>query len=112
MGVKGAAIATLIARIIEVVFTLILVYAGRYAPAAKLKEMFSWSADFIKRFFRTTIPVILNESIWALGVSIYSMVYGRMGTDAVAAVNISGTVQNIAMVLFFGISNNLFIKSA
>jgi putative MATE family efflux protein len=105
MGVEGAALATLIARVIEVVLMVVCVYAGKHVPAAGLKEMIDLTKDFVKRFFRTTIPVILNESIWALGVSIYSVIYGRIGTQAVAAVNISGTVQNIAMVLFFGISN-------
>ena len=109
MGVEGAALATLIARIIEAVLMLVLVYAGKYAPAARWKEMADLSKDFVKRFFKTTIPVILNETIWSLGVSIYSIVYGQIGTEAVAAVNISGTVTNIAMVLFFGMSNSAAI---
>ncbi len=105
MGIEGAALATLIARVVEAALMLIFVYAGKYAPAAHLKEMLDLSKEFVKRFYKTAIPVILNESIWALGVSIYSIIYGHIGTQAVAAVNISGTVTNIAMVLFQGTCN-------
>jgi putative MATE family efflux protein len=105
MGIEGAALATLIARVFEMLLMVAFVYAGKYVPAARIKEMLDISRDFVVRFFRTSIPVILNESIWSLGVSMYSVIYGRIGTDAVAAVNISGTVINISMVLFQGMSN-------
>lgn len=105
MGVEGAALATLIARVVETALLLIFVYAGKYVPAARIREMLDFSREFIVQFFRTAVPVILNESIWALGVSIYSVIYGQIGTNAVAAVNISGTVINLAMVLFQGMSN-------
>ncbi|HHT64688.1 MAG: MATE family efflux transporter [Caldicoprobacterales bacterium] len=105
LGVEGAALATLIARVVETALMLIIVYTGKYVPAARIRELLDVSREFTVRFFRTAVPVILNESIWALGVSIYSIVYGRIGTSAVAAVNISGTVTNLAMVLFQGMSN-------
>ncbi|HHY82505.1 MAG TPA: MATE family efflux transporter [Clostridiales bacterium] len=105
MGIEGAALATLIARILETGMMLFFVYIGKYVPAARLREMLDLSRDFIASFFRTSAPVILNETFWAMGVSIYSVIYGQIGTNAVAAVNISGTVINIAMVLFQGMAN-------
>ena len=105
MGVEGAALATLIARVLEMALMVIFVYAGKYVPAARIRELFDLSRNFVARFFRTATPVILNESIWSLGVSIYSVIYGRIGTNAVAAVNISGSVINLAMVLFQAMSN-------
>jgi len=105
MGIDGAALATLIARILETGLMLLIVYAGKHTPAARISEMLDLSRDFVVRFFRTSVPVILNETIWSLGVSIYSVIYGRIGTSAVAAVNISGTVTNLAMVLFQGMAN-------
>ena len=105
LGVKGAAIATVIARVLETVLMLVFVYAKKHVPAASINEMMDLSMEFVKNFFKTTIPVILNESLWALGMTVYAVVYGRIGTGAVAAVNISGTVEKIAMVFFFGISN-------
>lgn len=49
-------------------------------------------------------PVIANEFMWGLGVTIYSLVYGRMGDGAVAAITITQTVEQIAVVIFQGIS--------
>ena len=105
MGVEGAAIATVISRLIEMLLMLAIVYGRRLVPAASLKEMTAQTGAFVKRFYRTTFPVILNESLWSLGVTVYAFVYGRIGPGAVAAVNISGTAERLAMVLFFGMAN-------
>jgi putative MATE family efflux protein len=105
LEVRGAAIATVIARIIEMTLILYVTYKHNYAIAAKINEMIDLSISFVKNFFKVTIPVILNESIWALGVTLYSFVYARMGTNVIASINISGTIENIAWVIFMGIGN-------
>ena len=105
MGTNGSATATLIARIIEMALILYAVYRTDNVIAAKLSEMIDLSADFIKSFFKITIPVILNESIWSLGVTMYAIVYARMGTEVIASTNISSTVERIAWVIFMGLGN-------
>lgn len=105
MGVRGAAAATIVARLIELVLILVIVYVKKYAVAASLKEMTNLSLNFIKNFFKVTVPVILNESMWALGVTMYAIVYARMGTEAIASTNISGTIERIIWVLFMGFGN-------
>lgn len=104
LGVVGAAIATLIARIVEVILILGVVYLGRTPLACHIREMFGHSREFLSQFFRTAAPVICNEFIWGLGTTIYSMAYGRMGDEAVAAITIATTIQDIAVVLFQGLS--------
>lgn len=104
LGVVGAAIATLIARVVEVTLIILVVYLGKTPLACRLKEMFGYTKEFFRQFFRTATPVICNEFVWGLGVTIYSMAYGRMGDDAVAAITIATTIQDIAVVLFQGLS--------
>jgi len=104
MGVAGAALATLIARVAEVVLILGVVYLGRTPLACGLRELFGWSGAFLKKFLVTALPVIVNEFIWGLGTTIYSMAYGRMGDDAVAAITIATTIQDLVVVLFQGLS--------
>lgn len=104
MGVVGAAIATLIARIVETISIVTMVYVTKSPIAARLKEMVGYSRDFLFQFARMTAPVIANEFIWGLGVTIYSLVYGRMGDEAVAAITIATTIQDIVVVLFQGLS--------
>lgn len=104
MGVVGAALATLIARIVEMTLILCVVYLGKTPLACRIGELFGYSKDFLVQFFKTALPVICNEFIWGLGVTIYSMAYGRMGDDAVAAITIATTIQDIVVVLFQGLS--------
>jgi Na+-driven multidrug efflux pump len=73
--------------------------------AGKISEMFDISLDFVKKFFNTALPVILNEGLWSLGITMYSAAYARIGTGAVAAVQISNTIQNLFMTIFFGLGN-------
>ncbi|OPJ59192.1 MATE family efflux transporter [Clostridium oryzae] len=105
-GVKGSAIATLIARCLEMILMISVVYIKRYPLASTLRELLDLSSYFVKRFFRVSIPVILNESIWALGITVYAAVYAHMGTKVIASTNIVGLIEKIAMVIFYGLGNS------
>lgn len=105
LGVRGAAIATVIARLVEAISILSVVYIDKGAAAAKIKELIDFDKEFIKRYFVTVSPVIANEFIWGLGVTMYSLVYGRMGDEAVASITITQNVEQICVVLFQGLSS-------
>lgn len=105
IGVYGSAIATLIARILEFSMMIFTVYKFKFPIAATFKELFDLSFDFIKSFFKVAVPVILNESVWALGVTVYSIIYAHMGTSVIAATNIVSTIDRLSMVIFFGFGN-------
>lgn len=105
MGVLGAALATVIARVIEAGLLIIYVYAGKGVLAASLRDLTDVTYDFVKRSYRTIFPVILNDICWGLGTVVYLAVYGRMGTQAVAAIQICNTVNNLFLVGIFGMSN-------
>lgn len=106
LGVEGAAIATLIARVIEAIVLLFIVYRTKGVFAAGLKELIDLNKDFAKRSYGIILPVLLNDVFWAMGSLIYSIVYGRMGTEATASVQICNTVSNMFMVVAFGLSNS------
>ncbi len=102
LGVRGAAIATVTARLME----LIVVLAGisRYKSLffAPLREAFKLPAGFLGGYFRTSLPVFFNESLWGVGVTIYSTVIVRLGSGPAAAHSIVGTVENMLFALVFG----------
>ena len=104
MGVAGAAVATLSARICEMIVLLLIIYLRKSPVAAKLSEMFGYSKEFLKKYAVTVTPVICNEFMWGLGVTMYSLAYGRMGDSAVAAITIAQTIQDLLLVLFQGLS--------
>jgi putative MATE family efflux protein len=102
LGVEGAAIATLISRFIEAAIILAVVYYKKFVPASSFFELFSFDLKFVKKTLKITVPVLLNECIWSLGISMYSVIYGHMGTNIAAAANITGTVERMAWILIFG----------
>lgn len=105
LGVKGAALATVIARIVELVILIIYVYKSKSILAINLSDLLDLNRKFVNRVFRTSTHVVLNEACWGIGTIVYSMVYGRIGTKAMASVQICTTIQNIFMVITFGISS-------
>lgn len=104
LGVQGAAIATVIARLVECISILAVVYISKGPAAAKIKELVTFDKEFVKKYFVTVSPVIANEFMWGLGVTMYSLVYGRMGDEAVAAITITQNVEQICVVIFQGLS--------
>ncbi len=106
LGVKGAAIATTIARLVELLLITTIIYSRNGVLAAKIKEIIHIDKAFYKKVLITISPVILNEFFWALGMTLYSVAYAKINKDAVAAVEISNTVKNIFMVAAFGLANS------
>ncbi len=106
LGIKGAAYGTLIARSVEIALILYFIYSNNKNPlAGSIKDMTDWTGDFVKKYFKTAYPVILNEAFWSLGTVLYSIAYAKIGTEAAAAVQILNTVQNIFMVMTRGLAN-------
>lgn len=106
LGVKGAAYGTLIARMVEVVLILYAVYSSHGPLAGNFSELSSWDKNYVKKYFKTAYPVILNETFWSLGNVMYSIAYAKIGTEATAAVQITSTVQNIFLVFSRGLANS------
>lgn len=105
MGVEGAATATVISRTLECVILLTVIYVKKEVPAGRLYELFDLSKVFIKKYFTTVYPVIVNELIWAYGVTMYDLVYGRMGEAVTASMGITKTVEQVGFFLIFSLGN-------
>lgn len=104
MGVAGAALATMIARLIEMIYIIGYVYMSQNIISSKLKEMFCFDEAFIKVYMKTSWPVILNELVYSIGLAAYSVAYSRIGTNAVATMQIANTLNNMFVVLLVGMA--------
>mgnify|MGYP002541376731 CR=1 FL=1 len=105
LGVEGAALATTITRLIELIVVTTVLYTRFSMISIRLKDFGrALHMGFIKPFMRAVTPVILNESAWGIGVAMYSIVFSHMGTNVVAAMNINNVFDNLFRALFFGIS--------
>ncbi|GHV62503.1 MATE family efflux transporter [Spirochaetia bacterium] len=109
MGVAGAAIATAVARFVEVFALLVISYRRKYAIAGSLRELTGFNVFYLRRFFSIALPVIINEIIWSAGVITQNIIFARTGTDAIAAFNITGTVSQLTWVLFIGLGNGVSV---
>lgn len=105
MGVKGAALGTLIARIVEIGLILYVIYSTKGPLAATFEELIDWSKGFVNKYIITIAPVILNEGFWSLGQIMYTIAFAKIGQEATAAVQLTTTIQNIFFVLVRGLAN-------
>jgi putative MATE family efflux protein len=105
LGIQGAALAAVIARALECVTLLSIIYWKKSPVAASLRELTDFDTAFIRKVIKPLLPVILNELLWSLGITTYNIIYGRMGTTSYAAINIVSTIEQVAFVLFIGIAN-------
>lgn len=108
MGVKGAALATLISRMVEGTILLILTYALK-TPFRFTKKSFSFPAAFTRKYIKNALPVLLNEIFWAVGMVLYKVAYSSLGTDALAIVNISEGIADFFFVAALGVGNGAAI---
>jgi putative MATE family efflux protein len=105
LGVRGAAIGTAFGWTFQCILLLILVYKLKTPLAANPLLFFRFSRPFMMNVLRTSMPAAINEVLWSVGFSSYNAVYARIGTDAIAAVNINATMEELMFVLFIGLGN-------
>lgn len=105
MGLHGAAVANLVARVAEFLLLIWMVYRLKTPLAASPRQLFTFDRLFLVRILKKAVPVLFNELAWALGVSAYSAIYARIGTEAIAAVSIKDTMESLLFVPFIGMVN-------
>lgn len=105
LGVPGAAISIVIARLLECLGLFTVIWLRKLPVAGTPRQMWSFDLTFARTVLNRALPVAANEMLWALGVTTYNIIYARIGTHAVAAVNITSSIENLAFVFFMGISD-------
>lgn len=106
MGMMGAAWGSLVAKTVESLLILVVVYWRRDNPAAATwQDILSFDWNFTRNVMKPVLPVVTNELVWALGITTYYAIYARVGTNAVAAINIVTAIEQMIFVVFFGIGN-------
>ncbi len=105
MGVRGAALATVISRFAELF--IIAVYAHthgeRHPFMARLYTRWRVPARLARQITVQGMPLMLNELLWSTGMTILNQCYSTRGLDAVAAINISTTIYNVFGIVFMAL---------
>lgn len=105
LGIRGAAIATVCARITEFSIVLVFMFIYERKIGIKLEHLLKLDKEILKDYVGLCTPVLCNELLWAIGASMISVIVGRMGTEVVAANSINGVAHQFVTVFIFGMSN-------
>ena len=105
MEIEGAALATLIAKIVE--FLIVLVYVIFFDRRVRLSlaRMFRIRRRMIGDFIKYSLPVIFNETMWGLGITLHSVIIGHISDAAYAAYTVANIIEKIGLLSAIGFAN-------
>ena len=102
MGIKGAALATVLATVVQflwsVGYVLCRIRAVKFSLRSCEKKLFG-------RFWQKAVPLLINNLAWGIVFSMYSVIMGHLGTDAVAANGIANISKNLVVCFCLGLGN-------
>lgn len=107
LGVTGAAIGTVVSRVVEMSINIVGGYRNTYLKEAMVlkKVPLSLTKEMLKR----GLPLLCNEILWSISIALISQSYSTRGIIAVAAINITTTVTNFFMIVCYAMGNSISI---
>lgn len=105
MGVRGAAIASLTASVVNLAVLLGVSLWQRNVAVTQMEQMFSWPGGFVKEYFIKSTPMIINEVGYSVAILVVNIVFGRQGEANLAAVSIFRTLEGLLYAFFRGFAN-------
>lgn len=102
MGVKGAAIGTLIARVVEMSIYLVMLAKRRTLFSLDVTALIHLKKEQVQTFISRSIPLILNEMLWTLGTNIYFWSYARINEPGLPAITIGEQITMVAYAMAMG----------
>lgn len=104
MGVAGAAYATIIARVVELVILLVVMKMKSFAFSTKISELFHISKLIIRNVSIKAAPLAVNEFFWASGMATLFKFYATRGPEVISGMSIAGTTADLFFTLFGGMA--------
>lgn len=105
MGIEGAALATVCARLVELAIVLVYSKAINRTVRLRARDIFVRDPLLFRDFLTYSVPVMINELLWGAGSAMNSVVIGHLGSAAVAANSVAQVARQLATVVAFGIAN-------
>lgn len=105
LGVRGAAVGTILARCSELLLVTIYMYAKEDTIGFRFSDCFRLKNEMIQDYTRHSLPVLGNELLWGLGISVTAAIIGRIGSVFVTANSIAAVLNQLALVSVIGVGN-------
>ena len=107
LGVTGAAIGTVVSRVVEMSINIVGGYRNVYLKEAMVLKKVPLSST--KEMLKRGLPLLCNEILWSISIALISQSYSTRGIIAVAAINITTTVTNFFMIVCYAMGNSISI---
>lgn len=104
LGIVGAALGTLIARIVELTYLVIVLKKNQFGFTTSLFDLFKIDSDLLKAITIKALPLLLNEIGWSAGMALLYKFYATRGSLVLAALPISQTTGDLFFILFAGMA--------
>lgn len=104
MGIAGAALGTVIARVVEVLIICGYFFVVDQRIGYRIRDLFAKCGDLAMEFMRVSVPVMLSDGLLGVGDSVLAMIMGRIGSQFVAANAITTVVQRVSTIFITGIA--------
>ena len=105
MGVQGAALATVLAAVVNAGVIFLLARLQKYPYLFHFRDHFRWTKESLKLYLKRCFPIICNEAFIGVALMITNMVLGRQSEAAIAATAVFRTVEGLVIGFFAGFSN-------
>lgn len=105
LGIVGAAIGTLCARLLELFIMTFYAIRINHTIKIRLRYFLHMDKPLLKDFIHYSGPVVINELLWGTGYSVSAAIVGHLGSSAVAANSVAHVTRQLSMVVVFGIGN-------
>lgn len=104
MGVSGVALATAISRVMELLGCILVSICSKEVKL-DLRYLFIRNKPLLSDFVKLALPALGNDVVWGVGFSMYSVILGHLGSDAVAANSLVTVVRQFGTVLCYGMAS-------
>lgn len=107
MGVRGAAYATLTARVVELIIVAVYVFVFDKKIKLRLKDLFIIDRNYLRDFIKAGLPLIGSSVSWGIAMTVQTAIIGRLASDAaLGANNIASTICQVVSVFYSSTSNS------
>ncbi|MCJ8312004.1 MAG: MATE family efflux transporter [Pseudomonadales bacterium] len=111
MGVKGAALATLISSVVEALLVVSYIYGSKHFLRISFKDvMDGFANDLYKRILKIGAPLSLNSLIWAFGIFMYVVLVGQLGRQALSVLSLVTPIESLLMAFYIGVSTTASVS--
>ncbi|WP_223066898.1 MATE family efflux transporter [Paenibacillus caui] len=101
LGVRGSAIATLIARIIECLIVVTFIKGFDAKIRLKLRDFLNMDRELLKQYIKVGSPILMSNTVWGFAMGAQTAILGHMGAASIAANSIATTIFQIATVIAY-----------